>query len=139
MACKNADRIFLGTNQRATICDGQAMFTFEDILSHYSLPKDSNPLQIANLNAYDMKELDSLKEISTSLDILKRGTENLNVIIPSMLCSRPVNFVDIIVTLYTIMVQTLLCVLVHTVIKAALLSITLWNHNIWFKRSNRIL
>lgn len=68
-ACGNADRIFLGTNSKAVICDLEATFTIENALSSYAaVAQKPMPKPVSTAD----KDLDKLKREFDFLGYLKQ-------------------------------------------------------------------
>ena len=65
--CKNADRMFFGTNKEVKICDAEARFSFEDLLGTYSPPENS----LKNIKETDENEYNELRKLKSEFDFLK--------------------------------------------------------------------
>jgi hypothetical protein len=60
-ACKNADRIFFGTNKEVKTCESEARFKFNDLLSSFTPPESSsekfrNPSKTKDFNFDKLKQ-----------------------------------------------------------------------------------
>ena len=72
-ACRNADRLFFGTNKQAVICDISATVDIESILKHYEPPKAKPPKYSSDT------ELDRLKRDFDLFGYMKQRNGDLHL------------------------------------------------------------